>query len=91
VTYQLKTSRFALKVDDATDIVRDLHLITSVRYVLKKNIEEDCKRIDDRATSLEVFNINEFLEEYERYWDNCIGLCTDGAQYLDQMQDFTHW
>jgi len=52
-----------------------------------------CRPIDDRAMSLEVLTIiNYFLKENDINWENCIGLCTDGAQsYLNEMQDFRHW
>jgi hypothetical protein len=56
-------------VDKATDVVRDAHLITYIRYVLENDVKENClfcRCADGRAVSLEVFNIiNTFLEESE--------------------------
>jgi hypothetical protein len=80
----LNTSCFALQGDEATEVVIDAHLITSVWYVLENDIKEDilfCKGTDGRATSLEVFNtINHFLGKNGINWENCTGLCTDRAQ-----------
>lgn len=38
---QLCTSKFALEVDEATDISKDAHLIAFVRYVAGADITED--------------------------------------------------
>jgi hypothetical protein len=38
---QLEISRFALQGDEVTDAVKDVHLITYVRYVLGNCIKED--------------------------------------------------
>lgn len=50
------------------------------------NIIEDilfCKPIPDRATSNEIFKIiDRFFNENDIMWNNCIGLCNDGAQSM---------
>jgi len=38
---QLETSSFSLQINEATDVVKDAHLITYVRYVLEHYIKED--------------------------------------------------
>jgi hypothetical protein len=70
---QLKTARFA--VDEATDVVKNVHLATYVGYVL------------------EEFNIiKHFLKENEINCENCIGLCTDGAQLTSERNArFRYW
>jgi hypothetical protein len=40
LTAQFKSSRFELQVDEATDIVKDAHLITYVRYLLENDVRE---------------------------------------------------
>ncbi|XP_026481364.1 protein FAM200A-like [Ctenocephalides felis] len=60
---KIKLSSFALQVDEATDVAKDAHLITYIRYVMENDIREEllfCKAIEGKAT-------------------NCVGLCTDGA------------
>lgn len=56
----MRTSKFALQGDEATDVAKDAHLIAYVRYVQENNIIEDilfCKPIPGKATSSEIFNI----------------------------------
>lgn len=86
LTDALKYSHFGLQVDEATDVVKDAHLITYVRYISANEIKEDllfCKPIVGRATAVEVFNmIDNFFNEHGISWENCVGLCTDGAQSM---------
>jgi hypothetical protein len=37
---QFETSRFALQVHEATHVIKDAHLITYVRYVMKIDIKK---------------------------------------------------
>lgn len=82
----LRTSKCAIQVDEATDVAKDAHLIAYVRYVAENNIIEDvlfCNSIPGKATSNEIFNIiDTFFDENDIKWNNCIGLCTDGAQSM---------
>jgi len=86
LTDQLKTSRFAVQVDEATNVVTDGNLIIYVAYAMENDIKENvlfCKPTDDRAASLEVLNvINHFLHEKEMKRENFIGLCTDETQSM---------
>ncbi|XP_042896432.1 protein FAM200A-like [Parasteatoda tepidariorum] len=83
---RMRTSKFAIQVDEATDVAKDAHLIAYVRNVDDTNMIEDilfCKPIPDRATSYEIFQIiDRFFNENDIMWNNCIGLCTDGAQSM---------
>ncbi|XP_015911765.2 zinc finger BED domain-containing protein 5-like [Parasteatoda tepidariorum] len=85
---RMRTSKFAIQVDEATDVAKDAHLIAYVRYVDDTNIIEDilfCKPIPVRATSNEIFKIiDRFFNENDKMWNNCIGLCTDGAQSIEE-------
>ena len=80
------TSKFAIPVDEATDEAKDPHLIAYVRYAEETDINEDIlfyKPIPDKATSNEIFNlIDKFFNENDIMWNNCIGLCTDGARSM---------
>ncbi|XP_078533866.1 zinc finger BED domain-containing protein 5-like [Lissotriton helveticus] len=80
---RLKSSLFALQLDEATDVSKDAHLIAYVRYCYETLILEDflfCKPIKGRATGSDLFSmINDFLNVHGLKWDNCVGICTDGA------------
>ncbi|XP_063856105.1 zinc finger BED domain-containing protein 5-like [Scylla paramamosain] len=86
LTDVLKYSHFGLQIDEATDVVKDAHLITYVCYISANEIKEDllfCKPIVGRATAVKVFNmIDNFFNEHGISWENCVGLCTDGAQSM---------
>ena len=79
---KVKLSSFALQ-DEATDVLKDAHLITYVRYVVETDVREDmlfCKPIECNTTAREVFKIiDNFFNENGILWENCVGLCTDGA------------
>ena len=76
------------KVDEATDVAKDAHLIAYIRYVEETDIIEDilfCKPIPGKATSNEIFNImDRYFDENDIMWNNCIGLCTDGARSVSR-------
>jgi hypothetical protein len=65
---------------------------------MENYIKEDCfvcKPTDGGAMLMEVLGtVNDFLEENEINWENCIALytsLTDPSQHLDTLQDFRHW
>ena len=61
---QLRTSKFTIQVNEATDVAKDAHLIAYVQYVAETTIAEDllfCKPILGKATSNEILNILEFF------------------------------
>ncbi|XP_069059658.1 zinc finger BED domain-containing protein 5-like [Pleurodeles waltl] len=80
---RLKSSWFALQLDEATDLSKAAHLIAYVRYCYKTVILEVfllCKPIKGRATASDLFDIiNDFLGLHGLKWKNCVGICTDGA------------
>lgn len=80
---KIKSSYFALQVDEATDVINDSHLITYVRYISETDIKEEmlfCKPFECNTTAIKVFNmIDSFFNENGIMWEKCIGLCTDGA------------
>ncbi|XP_026481385.1 zinc finger BED domain-containing protein 5-like [Ctenocephalides felis] len=80
---KIKLSSFALQVDETTDVAKDAHLITYIRHVMENDIREEllfCKAIEGKATASEIFNIiDNFFIEKGILWENCVGLCTDGA------------
>ncbi|XP_030580905.1 zinc finger BED domain-containing protein 5-like [Archocentrus centrarchus] len=83
---KLKDKRFALQFDEATDSNKDCLFIAYVRFDLSNSLCEDllfCKYVRDRATAEELFKIlDSFLTENGLKWENCIGVCSDGAQTM---------
>ncbi|KAM3868917.1 zinc finger BED domain-containing protein 5-like [Diretmus argenteus] len=83
---KIKDKRFALQVDEATDSNKDCLLIAYVRYIDGEEISEDllfCKYVTGRATADELFKIiDTYLSEAAIKWEDCVGVCTDGAQAM---------
>uniref|UniRef100_A0A673YA89 Uncharacterized protein n=1 Tax=Salmo trutta TaxID=8032 RepID=A0A673YA89_SALTR len=87
---KLKDKRFALQFDEATDSNKDCLFIAYVRFDMTNSLCEDllfCKYVRDRATAEEIFKMLDcFLTENGLKWENCIGVCSDGAQTMAGMR-----
>lgn len=74
---------FALQVDESTDISGHAHLISNVRYVDGCELKEDflfCLPLPNHTTGEEIFKVtDEYFNEHNLEWHNCISVCTDGA------------
>ncbi len=81
-----KSPYYALQLDESTDIAGQAQLLTYVRYLRDKAIEEDvlfCRPLQSHATGEAIFNVLDiFIRENGLAWDRCVGLCTDGAQAM---------
>ena len=81
-----KKKNFGLHFDEATDSNNDAHVICYVRFLSENIIFEDllfCKSITDSAKAQDLFEILEkFIVENCLDWQNCIGICTDGARSM---------
>jgi hypothetical protein len=80
---KLRNNRFAIQIDETTDCSGGGDLIAYVRYVENKTLNGDilfCKTIKSRETALEIFKIiDDFINEKNIKWSDCVGVCTDGA------------
>ncbi|KAJ4925387.1 hypothetical protein JOQ06_018119 [Pogonophryne albipinna] len=80
---RLRGSKFAVQLDESTDVSGSAQLIALVRYPWEGRIQEDflfCQELTGRATGEEIFNvIDVFMETGNVSWENCIEICTDGA------------
>lgn len=78
-----KSGKFAIQLDESTDIANMAQLIVFVRYCHENNILEEilfCKSFEGRTTGEDVFNlVDGFYKKNGILWSNCIGICTDGA------------
>lgn len=83
VTAKLSTKNFALQIDESTDISGKAQLIGFIRFVDDTEIINQflfCKELIGHATGEDIFNsVSSYLEEWKLSWENCAGICTDGA------------
>ena len=70
--------RFALQVDESTDINGHAQFLANVRFIDGNAIRENflfCKRLYVNTKGEEIFRvISDYFE-----WKNCISICTNGA------------
>ena len=81
---RIKESRkFAIQLDESTDITKMVHLLAYVRYVYNHDIDEDllfCQPLHGRTTGMDIFQtVDDFFKEEGLLWTDCVGVCTDGA------------
>ncbi len=86
IEFVKKSPYYALQLDESTDIAGQAQLLTYVRYLRDKAIEEDvlfCRPLQSHTTGEAIFNVlHIFIRENGLAWDRCVGLCTDGAQAM---------
>lgn len=77
---------FAIQLDEATDSNDDAQLICYVRYIQETNVCEDllfCRKICESGKATDLFEIlNSYMSENNINWDNCVGVCMDGARAM---------
>jgi hypothetical protein len=86
IEFVKKSPYYALQLDESTDVAGQAQLLTYVRYLRDKVIEEDvlfCRPLQSHTTGEAIFNVLDiFIRENGLAWDRCVGLCTDGAQAM---------
>ena len=77
---------FSLQIDESTDLTNFAQLMTYIRYDTAESIEEEflfCEALSSRTTSDEIFKkINQFVITNGIKWENCVGVCSDGARAM---------
>lgn len=77
---------FAIQLDEATDSNDDAQLICYVRYIQDKNVCEDllfCRKMCESGKATDLFKIlDSYMVENNIKWENCVGVCTDGARAM---------
>ncbi len=83
---KIRDNRFALQMDEAIDSNKDCLLITYVRLIDGEDLREYllfCKLVTKRATADKLFKIiDTYLKKADLKWEDCVGICTDGAQAM---------
>ncbi|GFT80116.1 protein henna [Nephila pilipes] len=82
----LSAEKFALQINERTDIKNKAQLIAIVRFVEEDFIKEHylfCKEVPERTTGEEIFRVtDDFFKICNIQWSNCIALCTYGASAM---------
>lgn len=77
------SSKFAIQLDESTDISKMAQLLLFVRYIYEGSIHEDilfCRPLEGHTRGKDIYKkVNEFFEKEGLNWKNCVGVCTDGA------------
>uniref|UniRef100_A0A8C5PAU3 DUF4371 domain-containing protein n=1 Tax=Leptobrachium leishanense TaxID=445787 RepID=A0A8C5PAU3_9ANUR len=77
------SEKFALQLDESTDISGHAQLLANVCFVDGDAIRENfffCKALPEKTTGEEIFRVtSEYLEQGGLKWENCTSVCTDGA------------
>ena len=80
---RLQQVKFAIQLDESTDIASAAQLLVYVRYLWGGDAVEDflfCKAMSGRTTAEELFGVlKTFFINSALSWNNCLGICTDGA------------
>lgn len=78
-----KDKEFALQLDESTDVSGKSQLISFIRFVNEEKIIEQflfCRELQTTTTGVDIFNaVDNYFEENNMVWSNCISICTDGA------------
>ncbi|GFW03015.1 SCAN domain-containing protein 3 [Trichonephila clavipes] len=83
---KLRDKLFSIQLDEAIDSNKDAHFIAYVRFWDGMSAVEEllfCQPIKLKATAIALFDIlNNFINEVNIEWKNCVGICTDGARTM---------
>ncbi|GFW39736.1 zinc finger BED domain-containing protein 5 [Trichonephila clavipes] len=83
---KLRDKLFSIQLDEATDSNKDAHCIAYVRFWDGMSAVEDLpfgKPIKLKATAIALFDsLNNFTNEANIEWENCVGICTVGARRM---------
>ncbi len=80
---RVKKGKYALQLDESTDLSNSAQLLVFVRYSLTENLKEDIlfsTPLEGTCTGKDIFTkLDNKLNEDGLSWSECIGVCTDGT------------
>ncbi|UYV70706.1 hypothetical protein LAZ67_8000334 [Cordylochernes scorpioides] len=76
-------TKWAIQLDETTDISNKAQLLAFLRFVDTGKIVNNyffCKELKQRTTGADIFElVDENVMKYNLRWENCVSVCTDGA------------
>ncbi|XP_034733456.1 zinc finger BED domain-containing protein 5-like [Etheostoma cragini] len=80
---RVKKGKYALQLDETTDVSNSAQLLVFVRYSFDGKLNENmlfCTPLEGTCTGEDIFTkLDDKLQEEGLSWDECVGVCTDGA------------
>ncbi|XP_052002455.1 zinc finger BED domain-containing protein 5-like [Xyrauchen texanus] len=80
---RINGKKYALQLDESTDVSNSAQLLAFIRYTFDGKLHEEmlfCSELEGTCTGSDIFNkLDTRLKEMRLSWDNCVGICTDGA------------
>ncbi|UYV63802.1 hypothetical protein LAZ67_2005701 [Cordylochernes scorpioides] len=77
------STKWAIQLDETTDISNKAQLLAFLRFVDTGKIVNNyffCKELKQRTTGADIFElVDENVVKYNLRWENCVSVCTDGA------------
>ncbi|UYV78802.1 hypothetical protein LAZ67_16002829 [Cordylochernes scorpioides] len=77
------STKWAIQLDETTDISNKAQLLAFLRFVDTGKIVNNyffCKELKLRTTGADIFElVDENVMKYNLRWENCVSVCTDGA------------
>jgi hypothetical protein len=78
--------KFALQIDQSTDVAGLAQLLVFIRYCFEEKFQEKlmfCLPLSERCTGSDIFKaVNDYFTAEDISWANCVGICADGAANL---------
>jgi len=82
----LLCGKFAIQLDESTDVSNMSQLLVFTRFVFNTEIFEEllfCEPLKERCTGQDIFlTVNDFFNANNISWKNCLSITSDGAAAL---------
>ena len=83
---RIRCTKFALQMDESTDVAGLAVLMVFVRYVYLQSYQEElllCRPLPSNPSGGEIFILSDdFFSSNEILWENFEDICTDGAKAI---------
>ena len=82
---RIRCTKFALQMDESTDVAGIAVLVIFVRYVYLQSYQEDlllCRPLPTNTSGVEIFNRLNSSHQMKYRGENCEDVCTDGAKAI---------
>ncbi|UYV70775.1 K02A2.6-like, partial [Cordylochernes scorpioides] len=86
------STKWAIQLDETTDISNKAQLLAFLRFVDTGKIVNNyffCKELKQRTTGADIFElVDENVMKYNLRWENCVSVCTDGAPAMKGIVNY---